>query len=190
MSKIVLFFGSFNPVHLGHISLAKEILRYTDNDEVWFVVSPNNPFKSSSELMSANHRIAMLQIAIGSNSRLKISDIEVLNNPDSYTSTTLKLLVQEYPTHKFSILMGEDNMVTFDNWKEPEYISKNFKIYVYPRKGDKINSLPQNHNFELLKCDYIDISATEIRKSIMENQPKNFYLPIGVYDYIKENELL
>lgn len=189
MGRVVLFFGSFNPIHLGHLSLAKDVLRATENEEVWFIVSPNSPHKNAPDLMPALDRVEMVKIAIGSNRFLKVSDIEISKNPESYTADTLRLLVQAYPMHVFSILMGEDNIFHIDSWKDSDYITKNFKIYVYPRRGNN-DKIVTNCNYEILKNDYIDISASEIRKSIINGDPKLFYLPIGVFDYIKSNNLL
>lgn len=189
MSRVVLFFGSFNPIHLGHLSLAKDVLRATENDEVWFIVSPNSPYKRDSESMPALDRFEMVKLALGSNKFLKVSDIEIQKNPDSYTADTLKLLVSEYPSSIFSILMGEDNVINVEKWKDSEYITSNFKIYVYPRKGNSDKTV-LSFSYELINSDYIDISASEIRESFMKGDPKTFYLPIGVYDYIKTKKLL
>lgn len=190
MSNIALFFGSFNPIHIGHLSLAMETLRLTNSDEVWFIVSPQSPFKIGDKLIDAWHRIEMVKIAIAENKNLKVSDIELKRNETSYTADTLKELCEEYPTHRFSILMGEDNLEGLDQWKEANYIKSNYSILVYPRMSNKKLKIPSNANIKYFDASFIDISATEIRNSIINNNPLLKFLPTGVYEYIKNNNLL
>jgi len=190
MAKIALFFGSFNPIHLGHLSLAKEALKLTDNQEVWFVVTPKSPFKRDQEMISAEHRLKMVDIALNGGQFLKSCDIEISENLSCYTIDTLKLLESKFPEHKFSILMGEDNLDRIDQWKDAECIKSNYTIYVYPRgKKESKNSTPLQ-NVKLFNADYISISSTQIRESIRDGKNVIYYLPLGVYDYIKLNNLL
>ena len=190
MANIALFFGSFNPIHLGHLGLAKETLKLTDSDEVWFVLSPVSPFKVGQEMIDVKHRLKMIELAINKNKRLKACDIEVEENLSGYTVDTLKLLSEKYPEHTFSILMGEDNIKGIDNWKDAEFIKDNYTIFVYPRKNNEFKNRSSSKNIIFFDADYINISSTQIREIIVNGKDVIYYLPIGVYDYIKTNNLL
>ncbi len=190
MANIALFFGSFNPIHLGHLGLAKETLKLTDSDEVWFVLSPVSPFKVGQEMIDVKHRLKMIELAINKNKRLKACDIEVEENLSGYTVDTLKLLSEKYPEHTFSILMGEDNIKGIDNWKDAEFIKDNYTIFVYPRKKNELKNRSSSTNIKFFEADYINISSTQVRENIINGKDVIYYLPIGVYDYIKTNNLL
>lgn len=190
MANIALFFGSFNPIHLGHISLAKETLRLNYIDEVWFIVSPQSPFKKDLNLIDAIDRVEMVKLAIGSNSRLKVSDIEIRENPKCFTVDTLRLLEKQNPGNIFHILMGQDNLSGLDQWKESDYIKNNYKILVYPRKDQILTDVELKANIEYFKADYINISSTAVRNGIKNGQNLTSMLPIGVYDYIVNKNLL
>jgi nicotinate-nucleotide adenylyltransferase len=179
--EIGLFFGSFNPVHTGHLIVADYILENTAIQKVWFVVSPQNPFKKNN-VLKYSERIKMVEIATKENKKLKVTDIEAQLPLPSYTINTLDKLKEKYPHHKFSIIMGSDNMVAFKKWKDYKRILNNYKIYVYRRSGKNI---PIRHkNIIRLNSPVIEISSTEIRKLIQAKKPVKYYLPEIVYKYI------
>lgn len=163
--RIGIYGGSFNPVHFGHVGLADWVSKHTDVDEVWMLVSPNNPIKAASELADEHVRLQGLQEAIerNGNKRLKASDFEFTLPRPSYTANTLRELKKTYPEHEFVLIIGEDNWVIFDRWREWEYILKNYPILVYPRHGSGAN-VAWGGDVEFLKdAPYYDISSTEIR---------------------------
>jgi len=141
--KVGIYGGSFNPVHFGHVGLAKWVIEHTDLDELWLLVSPNNPLKPAGVLAPEEERLAAVQQAIRDIPHLKASDFEFSLPRPSYTANTLRALQQAYPEHDFTLVIGEDNIAIFDQWREYEYILENFRIFVYPRKG----SLSTFHTF-------------------------------------------
>jgi len=183
-----LFFGSFNPIHVGHTIIANHMVEYTDLDEVWLVVSPQNPFKKKSSLLHQNHRLELVFRATEDYSQLKPSDIEFQLPQPSYTSNTLAYLHEKYPQHKFSLIMGSDNLTTIHNWHNSDHLLKNFNFYIYPRL-DHI-SLPESYkeskNIQLVKAPIIEISASEIRKGISEGKSVRALLPEKAWLYLDE----
>lgn len=170
--KIVIYGGSFNPVHFGHIGLAQWVVEHTNIDEVWLMVSPNNPLKSSSELAPAVERLASVQKAIEGIHGLKASDFEFHLPLPSYTANTLRELTTTYPEHQFTLLIGEDNWQLFTHWREWEYILANYPIFVYPRHGET-NSTPPSAQGDitiLRDAPYFDISSTKIRAERRVNE--------------------
>src|SRR4030042_6582715 len=133
MLKVGLYFGSFNPIHIGHIAIAGYMLEFTTLEEVWFVVSPHNPLKKKERLLDNYQRLHMANLAIGNNDRIRASDIEFKLPVPSFTIDTLTYLEEKYPDHKFFLIMGEDNLYTLNKWKNAEELVRNFPIYVYPR---------------------------------------------------------
>src|ERR1700741_1258225 len=133
--RIGLFFGSFNPIHVGHMVLANYMAAFTDLEQVWFVVSPHNPLKEKASLLHQNQRLHMVNLAIGDHNKLKSSNIEFGLSQPSYTVNTLAHLKEKYPQHTFSLIMGEDNLQSFTKWKNYEEILNNHRIYVYPRQN-------------------------------------------------------
>jgi nicotinate-nucleotide adenylyltransferase len=131
--KIGLFFGSFNPVHVGHMVLANYMLEYTDLDKIWFVISPHNPLKKKSSLLDEKHRLQLVNLAIGDNAKIKASDIEFKLPQPSYTVVTLAYLKEKHPEYEFALILGEDNLLSFNKWKNYEEILKHHQLYVYPR---------------------------------------------------------
>lgn len=170
--KIAIYGGSFNPVHFGHIGLAQWVVKHTDIDEVWLMVSPNNPLKSSSELAPATERLASVQKAIEGIHGLKASDFEFHLPLPSYTANTLRELKKNYPQHQFTLLIGEDNWQLFTHWREWEYILANYPILVYPRHGETNNTPPSTKgNITILRdAPYFDISSTQIRAERRVNE--------------------
>ena len=177
MQRIGIYGGSFNPVHFGHIGLAKWIIENSDLDELWFLISPNNPLKSVQSLAPEQERLAAVQQAIQDIPRLKASDFEFTLPRPSYTANTLRALQQAYPNYEFTLIIGEDNLSIFHQWREYEYILANFRLFVYPRHtkephnasdiqnnpSTQWSGLPVKDLQFLSGAPYFDISSTEIR---------------------------
>lgn len=168
--KIGLFFGSFNPIHVGHLILAQAILEKSKLDKVWFVVSPQNPFKKKSSLLHEFDRIDMVRAAIDENTSFEASDIEFTLEKPSYTVDTLVHLIDRYPHHEFSLIMGGDNLGSLHKWKNAEYLVENHDIYVYPRPNTKPHKLHDDSRIKLIDAPMLDVSATYIRKAIQNNE--------------------
>jgi nicotinate-nucleotide adenylyltransferase len=184
--KTGLFFGSFNPIHVGHMVLANYMLEFTDLDEVWFVVSPHNPLKDKQSLLSQTHRLTMVRLAVEDHSRFKASNIEFKLSQPSYTVNTLAHLKEKYPKKDFSLIMGMDNLLTFDKWKNYEYILKNHSLYVYPRPRLEPGKFADHKNVFLTDAPIIEVSSSFIRKSIKEKKNVNCFMPDKVAAYINE----
>lgn len=168
--KIGLFFGSFNPIHIGHLVIAETMATDTDIDRVWFVVSPQNPFKKNNSLLHEFDRLTMVERAIADNFKLQASDIEFNMPKPSYTIDTLTVLADKYPEHEFVLIMGEDNLVQFKNWKNYEKILKYFNIYVYPRPNTAAHDFENHPKVKFVQAPLLDISATYIRKRLAERK--------------------
>ncbi|MGZ3903423.1 MAG: nicotinate (nicotinamide) nucleotide adenylyltransferase [Bacteroidia bacterium] len=181
-----LFFGSFNPIHVGHMVLANYMLEFTDLDEVWFVVSPHNPLKDKKTLLAQNHRLAMVRLAVEDHDGLKASNIEFKLPQPSYTINTLAHLKEKYPKKEFSLIMGMDNLQTFEKWKNYEQILKNHKLYVYPRPRLEPGKFANHPQVNLTDAPIMDISSTFIRKAIIEKKDVSCFMPEKVAAYIDE----
>ena len=192
MKKIGLFFGSFNPIHVGHLVIANHIAQSDLLDEVWFVVSPQNPFKEKKSLLEDYHRLALVNEAIEDNQKLKSCDIEFSMPKPSYTSDTLAYLMDKYPKYEFSLIMGEDNIKSFHKWKNYEVILKNHSIIVYPRMGVNDKSVAKSEimthkNVSVLEdIPVMKISASYIRKRIKEGKSVAYLLTDKVAKYMDE----
>jgi len=188
--NIGIFSGSFDPVHIGHLILANYIAEFTDIDEVWFVVSPRNPFKSDSELSDESIRFKMVESALEKYTKLKASDFEFSMPKPSYTVDTLNGIQEKYPEHNFTLIIGADNWNTFENWKEHDTILEKYKIKVYPRLGFRI-AIPNKlkAKVEALESPIIEVSSTFIRESIKESKDIRAFLPDTVYEYILKSGL-
>ena len=192
MKKVGLFFGSFNPIHVGHLVIANHIAQSEFVDEVWFVVSPQNPFKEKKSLLADIHRLALVNEAIFENPKLKSSNIEFSMPKPSYTSDTLAYLMDKYPGTEFSLIMGEDNIKSFHKWKNYEVILKNHQILVFPRVGvdDELKAKSEilNHKQVHLLEDtpVMDISASFIRKQIKTGKSVAYLLTDKVEKYVEE----
>ena len=199
MKKIGLFFGTYNPIHVGHLVIANHLANYTELDEVWLVVSPQNPLKKKDSLLQDYHRLALVWEAIEGNPRLKASDIEFSLPMPSFTSNTLAYVNEKCPDYSFALIMGEDNLRTFHKWKNYEDILKNNRIYVYPRvlteqekeasltKVEEDNRL-RNH-LNVIICDDVPvmkISASFIRTAIKEKKDVSYLLTQPVFKYLTE----
>lgn len=184
--RIGLFFGSFNPIHVGHMVLANYMASFTDLDAVWFVVSPHNPLKEKATLLHQNQRLHMVNLAIGDNDKLKSSNIEFGLPQPSYTVNTLAYLKEKYPQHQFSLIMGEDNLQSFAKWKNHEYIINNYKLYVYPRPNCNSSEFKTHQNVIMTEAPLMDISSTMIRTAIKNKKDVSFFMPLAVWQYIDE----
>jgi len=184
--KIGLYFGSFNPVHIGHLAIANYIREFTDLQQVWFVVSPQNPFKKKISLLADFHRLEMINIAIGDSPYFKASNIEFKLPQPSRTIDTLAYLFDKYPEHEFSLIMGADNLVKFDKWKNYQAILKDYKIYVYPRPNIPETRFDKHPSVIWVNAPLIEISSSFIRTSILEKKEVEFFVPRKVWEYIKE----
>lgn len=184
--KIGLFFGSFNPIHVGHMVLANYMLEFTDLQRVWFVVSPHNPFKQKASFLPERQRLELVNLAIADHPKLKASDIEFKLPQPSYTINTLVYLKEKYPKNEFSLIMGSDNLEGFHKWKNYEEILKEHKIYVYPRPNNDGGKLKNHENIVFTKAPLMEISSTEIRKGIKEKKDMRFFVPDPVWQYIRE----
>ena len=188
MKNIGLLFGSFNPIHNGHITLATFILKHKPLDEIWFVVSPLSPFKKSKILLDKNDRLDMVKLAIKPFKKFFVSDIEFKMKTPNYTIDTLYEIKKKYPEDSFSLIIGEDNLENFKNWKNSNLIIENFKIYVYPRNFSKSKL---NLNFNTLykiNAPKINISSTDIREFIKKNEDIDGLLSPEVLDQIKKKK--
>ncbi|MFY9308915.1 MAG: nicotinate (nicotinamide) nucleotide adenylyltransferase [Bacteroidia bacterium] len=184
--KVGLFFGSFNPIHVGHMVLANYMLEYTDIDKVWFVVSPHNPLKKKSSLLDEKHRLQLVNLAIGDNNRLKASDIEFKLPQPSYTVVTLAYLKEKYPNHEFALIMGADNLKNFHKWKNYEEILKHHQLYVYPRPESTTSEFDNHPHVRLVNAPLMQISSTDIRQAIHDKKDVRYYVPETAWNYIKE----
>lgn len=187
MKKIGLFFGSFNPIHIGHLILANYILEHSDMDELWFVVSPQNPFKEKKSLLKDHNRLDMVQLAVKNYPNMRASNVEFSLPQPSYTIDALTYLHEKYPDYSFSLIMGEDNLAGLHKWKNAEALIKNHHIIVYPRifEGEKKDSeLLQHENISVIKAPVIELSATEIRDMIRTGKNVRPMLPPEVFEYL------
>lgn len=186
--KIGLFFGSFNPIHIGHLVIANHMVEFTDLDEVWFVVSPHNPHKRKTSLLNDYHRLEMVRLAIGENYKLRASDIEFSLPQPSYTIDTLTYISEKYPEYHFSLIMGMDNLQTFHKWKNYENILENYELYVYPRIGSDEGQFVHHPKVNIVKdVPIMQISATFIRNAIKNGKNVAPLLYPAVWHFLDKN---
>lgn len=184
--KVGLFFGTFNPIHIGHCVIAQYMQEYTDLDEVWFVVSPHNPHKKKSTLLDDRQRLHMVNLAIGDHYQLRVSDVEFSLPQPSYTATTLAYLSEQHPDHHFNLIMGADNLKSFPRWKNYEAILENHELYVYPRVGDFESDLANHPKVHLTQAPIMEIASTDIRQAIKEGKDVSYMLPPSVWNYVDQ----
>lgn len=187
--KIGLYFGSFNPIHNGHLILANHIVDNTDLDKICFVVSPQNPLKQLSSLLDNKTRLHLVNLAIEGNDKFFASDVEFSLPSPSYTINTLNYLSQTYPQKEVSLIMGQDNLVNFHKWKDWQKILSAYNIYVYPRKECSSSTLQKHEHIHLLNSPLIDISATYIRELIKKGEDIRSLVPERVCKEIEEKNL-
>jgi nicotinate-nucleotide adenylyltransferase len=182
--KIGLFFGSFNPIHVGHLIIANTMAENTDLDQVWFVVSPQNPFKKANSLLHEFDRLDMVKMAIDDNYKLKATDIEFNLPKPSYTIDTLTYIQEKFSQHEFRLIIGGDNLSQFKRWKNYEQILEYYGLYVYPRPNSEISGLEEHPNVTMVEAPLLDISATFIRNSIKDHKSVRYLVPREVEEYI------
>jgi len=179
-----LYFGTFNPIHVGHMIIANHMVENSDLDQVWFVVTPHSPFKKKTSLLNDYHRLDIVQRAIRNYPKLRASDVEFKMTQPNYTYKTLAVLQEKYPEHDFALIMGEDNLATLHKWKNYELILNNHRVFVYPRPNVK-KSIFSNHNkVTFVDAPLMEISATHIRNSIKQGKNVRPLLPEGIFDFI------
>lgn len=182
--KTGLFFGSYNPIHTGHLIIANYMANHTELDEVWLVVSPHNPLKDKSGLGNMYDRLEMARLATENTENIKVSDIEFALPQPSYTIDTLTYLHEKYPEKEFVLIMGADNLVSLKKWKNYEVLLKNYQIYVYPRPGADVKEWENHSSITFTNTPLMEISSTFIRKAIKENKSVQFFLPDSVINFI------
>ncbi|EID76650.1 nicotinate (nicotinamide) nucleotide adenylyltransferase [Imtechella halotolerans] len=187
MKKIGLFFGTFNPIHIGHLAIANHIAEHSDLNEIWLVVTPHNPFKKKTSLLDNYHRLEMVYLAIEGYDKLKPSDIEFRLPQPNYTTHTLAYLQEKHPNYEFALIMGEDNLNSFHKWKNYQAILEHHQIYVYPRLTSNLEqSMVPETNIHRIKAPIMEISATFIREEIKNGKNIKPLLPSKVWNYIDE----
>jgi len=186
--KIGLYFGSFNPIHIGHLIIANQLVENSDLDQIWFVVTPHNPFKKKSTLLDNYQRLEMVYLATKDYDTLKESDIEFNLPQPNYTVNTLVHLTEKYPKHEFALIMGEDNLKSFHKWKNYQTILEYHSIYVYPRISEgKVDTQFNNHpKITRVDAPIIELSSTMVRKAIKEGKNVKPLLPENVWAYLDE----
>jgi nicotinate-nucleotide adenylyltransferase len=184
--KVGLYFGSFNPIHVGHLIIANYVVNNTGLDRVWFVVSPQNPFKKSVSLLNEYHRLHLVNTAIDGETKLKTSNVEFKLPKPSYTIDTLTYLSEKYPQHKFSIVMGSDGFKNLDGWKNYKTLVSNYSFFIYNRPGFIITET-FGADITVLDAPFLDISSTRIRAMIKEKKSIRFLVPDSVKEEIESN---
>ncbi|MEM6802990.1 MAG: nicotinate (nicotinamide) nucleotide adenylyltransferase [Bacteroidota bacterium] len=187
--KVGLFFGSFNPIHQGHLILAETALSKTDIQELWFVISPQNPFKKKKNLLSEYDRLKMVELAVEDHDQLRASNIEFFLPKPSYTIDTLTHLADKYRKHEFSLIMGQDNLQYLHKWKNYEAILKYYRIYVYPRIEAEPGPLDNHEHVQLFEAPLLNISATYIRQQLQTGGSIRYLVPDAVSEYIERGNL-
>jgi len=185
--KIGLYFGSFNPIHHGHLIIANYLLQHTDLQQVWFVVSPQNPLKPSNGLLNEYNRLYLVQMAIEGEPCLKASDIEFKLPRPSYTVDTLAYLSEKYPTNEFAVIMGSDSFQNISRWKNYTFILQHYPVYVYKRPGHEVTELYEPAKVTVLKAPLLEISATYIRNTVKAGKSIRFLVPDNVAEEIVRN---
>jgi nicotinate-nucleotide adenylyltransferase len=183
---IGLYFGSFNPVHIGHLIIANHIVNTNSLQQVWFVVSPQNPFKNTSSLLNEYHRLHLVTVAIDGEKKLRASNVEFKLPKPSYTIDTLTYIKEKYPEHLFAIIMGSDGFTNLNKWKNYETLVKDYPFYIYKRPGFEITKT-FGATVHLLDAPLLDISSTRIRSMIKEKQSIKFLVPDVVKEEIERN---
>ena len=188
-AHVGLFFGTFNPVHVGHMILAQYFLEYANFDELWLVVTPHNPLKKRSNLLDDRQRLYMVELAVRDPYRMKVSDVEFQLPKPSYTTLTLAHLRDKYPEKQFSLIMGMDNLQHFHKWRNYEVILHRHQLFVYPRPGSEPGSYENHPKVTILhQAPNIEISATLIRQAIKDGKDLSYMVPEKVWDYLQKNQ--
>ncbi|MGG8495367.1 nicotinate (nicotinamide) nucleotide adenylyltransferase [Tenacibaculum sp. TC6] len=186
--KIGLYFGTFNPIHIGHLIIANHMVENSDLDEIWMVVTPHNPFKKKSSLLDNHHRLEMVYLATKEYDKIQPSDIEFKLPQPNYTINTLTHIAEKYPDNAFSIIMGEDNLKSFHKWKNYEAILDDYQVYVYPRisEGAIETEFDKHPKIHRVNAPIVEISSTMIRNAIKAGKGVRPLLSSNVWNYIDE----
>lgn len=184
MNKTGLFFGSFNPVHIGHLAIANYMVEYTYLNELWFIISPHNPLKKKASLLNDYHRYQLLELGIADSPMFRISDIEFKLPQPSYTIDTLTYLSEKHPKKNFVIILGSDGLTSFKKWKNYESILSNYDLIIYPRSDNINNDFLELDNVRMVNAPKMEISSSFIRKAIRSGKDIRHFLPDKVYKYI------
>lgn len=189
MAKIGLFFGSFNPIHIGHLIIANYMATQTDLDKVWLVVSPQNPLKQKKSLARDYDRLHLVRLGIGDNPVLEVSNVEFNLPKPSYTVDTLTYLKEKYPEREFSLIMGGDNLATLHLWKNYELLLANYDIYVYKRTATDLGEWSAHPRVHIVEAPLLDISATYIRECLRSGKSVRYLVPDAVFEYLESSNL-
>ena len=185
-SKTGLFFGSFNPLHNGHLMIASYMAEYTDLDQVWFVVSPQNPLKEKSTLLDDHQRLTMVNLAIEEDTRFRSSNIEFRLPKPSYTIDTLTYLAEKYPEKEFVLIAGSDIFPTFHKWKNHEVLLNQYRFYIYPRPGMDPGRFAGHPSLLFFDAPLLSVSSSFIREGIREGKDLRYFVPEKVWNYLRE----
>jgi len=190
MKSVGLFFGSFNPIHTGHLIIASYMANYTDLDEVWLVISPHNPLKKKDSLINMYDRLEMVNLALEPADRIRSSTIEFSLPQPSYTVDTLSYLREKHPDRKFVLIMGSDNLASLHKWKNYEILLRDYRIYVYPRPGHPVpNKLDDHPAITITDTPLMEFSATFIRNALKKGKDIRYFVPDKVLDFIEAKGL-
>jgi len=184
--KTGLYFGSFNPIHIGHLAIANYMIEFTDLEQLWFVVSPQNPLKQKHSLLQDYHRLEMTRLAIEDDERFRASDIEFKLPTPSYTIDTLAYLEEKYPGREFQLVMGADGLRTFHKWKHADLIVKKYHRLIYPRPGESLDAISELSNASLVEAPLMEISSSFIREALHEGKDVRHLVPAKAYQYMRE----
>ena len=187
--NIGLFFGSFNPIHIGHQIIAQYLLEFTELEQIWIIVSPQNPLKDPDSLIHAYDRLEMCKLAFEDQDAIQVKDIELHLPQPSYTIDTLTYLKEKYTTHQFSLIMGEDILLSLPKWKNYELILRDYHIHIYPRPGFEIQEFKDHPSITITETPLMELSATFIRKAVKEGKNVHYFVPDKVLKFIDSKNL-
>ena len=188
MKKVGIYSGSFNPIHHGHVMLANYLVEFSDLDEFWFVVTPQNPLKKKEDLLDDDERLKMVQLALGDDLRFHVSDIEMHLPTPSYTINTLTALSEQHPDCEFVFICGMDSLQDFKNWHEYQKILDNYELLVFPREDYDGGELINYPSVTVLKTPILEISSTFIRQCVKEGRDVRHFMPEKAFQYMKEQQ--
>ena len=181
-----LYFGSFNPIHIGHLAIANFMIEFSDLEQLWFVVSPQNPLKEKKSLLQDYHRLEMVRLAVDKDDRFRASDIEFRLPTPSYTIDTLAYLEEKHPGREFQLIMGADGLHTFHKWKHASLIAEKYHRLIYPRPGMDVEVISQLPNATVVNAPMMEISSSFIRQAIREGKDVRHLVPAKAYTYMRE----
>jgi len=185
--KIGLFFGTYNPVHVGHMVIANYMVEFTDLEQIWMIVTPQNPFKQKESMLKDYDRLHLVKLAIGEDVKMRASDIEFSLPQPNYTIDTLTYLKEKFPYKEFALIMGADNLNHFHKWKNHNLIIENHELYVYPRmESNDGGDLRQHYKVSYVEAPVMKVSSSFIRKAIAEGKNVQHFMPKAVADYVEE----